>query len=355
MQVEGLPLFFIHHHTENHMSSTAVITQPTGPAAGFGLLMSPQTIEQVQSFCLMLSKTEFVPKAFRGKPDSIMVVGAMGARLGVDVFSSMAGIADINGRPSVWGDLLLAVCMNNPHFEDCLESFDGKPYEDTFRAVCIAKRKGREPVVRSFSVIEAKEAGLWKKEGPWSKTPQRQMQMRARAFALRDTFADTLAGFKMAEEMIDADPIDVTSTATVHDEPKPGKVRTVKEKAPEPKQEAQPNDDKEPVVILGADEPKQDETPQRPLTSLEKAQAMAPADVTVDVIWKRCTVLSTLKEPKQAGACLLQIIKEHNTAWKIATVSDLGGEADAERKRYLVELETKVAAWSTQFAKGVEL
>ena len=335
--------------------STALITQPSAPAAGFGLLMSPQTIEQVQSFCLMLSKTEFVPKAFRGKPDSIMVVGAMGARLGVDVFSAMAGIADINGRPSVWGDLLLAVCMNNPHFEDCLESFEGKPYEDTFRAVCVAKRKGREPVVRSFSVIEAKEAGLWKKEGPWSKTPQRQMQMRARAFALRDTFADTLAGFKMAEEMNDADPIDVTSTATVHDEPKPGKVRTVKEKAPEPKQEAQPNDDKEPVVILGADEPEKKTEPEKVTTNLEKAQAIDPKDVTVDLIWKRCTTLSTLKEPKGAGPCLLTVIKENNAKWKISTVSDLGGETDEKRKEYLVELEQRVAKWSGEFAKGVEL
>lgn len=343
--------------------STAVITQPTGPAAGFGLLMSPQTIEQVQSFCLMLSKTEFVPKAFRGKPDSIMVVGAMGARLGVDVFSAMSGIADINGRPSVWGDLLLAVCMNSPHFEDCLESFEGKPYEDTFRAVCIVKRKGREPVVRSFSVIEAKEAGLWKKEGPWSKTPQRQMQMRARAFALRDTFADTLAGFKMAEEMMDAEPIDVTATSTVHDEPKAGKVRTVKaekvaDKAPETKQEAPANDDKEPVVIMGADEPPADhpEAPfPKPLTNLEKAQAMDPKDVTVDAIWKRCLVLVKTSEPKDAGLCLQTVIKERSAAWKIGTVSDLGGETDDNRKRYLVELETAVANWSAKFARGVEL
>lgn len=342
--------------------STAVITQPNGPAAGFGLLMSPQTVEQVRDFCKMLANTEFVPKAFRGKPDSIMVVGAMGARLGVDVFSSMAGIADINGRPSVWGDLLLAVCMNNPHFEDCLESFEGKPYEDTFRAVCVVKRKGREPVVRSFSVIEAKEAGLWKKEGPWSKTPQRQMQMRARAFALRDTFADTLAGFKMAEEMLDAEPIDVTHTSTVHDEPRPGKVRTPKEKPPA---EAKPteactdtkvNDDKDPVVILGADEPEKKPEPyDRPLTNLEKAQAMDPAAVTCDLIFKRCTHLSTLNEPKQAGACLLAVIKEHNAKWKVKTVSDLGGETDDNRKAYLVELEQRVAKWSSEFAKGVEL
>lgn len=310
--------------------STAVITQPNGPAAGFGLLMSPQTVEQVREFCKMLANTEFVPKAFRGKPDSIMVVGAMGARLGVDVFSSMAGIADINGRPSVWGDLLLAVCMNNPHFEDCLESFEGKPYEDTFRAVCVAKRKGREPVVRSFSVIEAKEAGLWKKEGPWSKTPQRQMQMRARAFALRDTFADTLAGFKMAEEMLDAEPIDVTHTSTVHDEPKPGKVRAVKDKAPakatEAGTDAKPaNDDKEPVVILGADEPPADH-PESPI----------PKIITIADCVTQATALFKTEDGKR-------LLKDHLKAWKVEKVQELGELPDEEIARYFHKLEEIVA------------
>ena len=336
--------------------STAVITQtsPTGPAWLTGILGDLATAMPIAK---MLADSELVPKAYRGKPADILIAGAMGNRLGVDLFTSLGGIAPINGKAGVYGDLMLAVCQVHSSFDDVLEVFEGKPYEDTFSAVCTAKRKGREPVVRRFSVIEAKEAGLWKKAGPWTQTPQRMLQMRARAFALRDTWSDVLAGLHSVEELRDGDAIDVTHTSTVHDEPKAGKVRTVKEKAPEVKPTEEgtdtKNDDKEPVVILGADEPPKE--PEKVLTNLEKAQAMDAAAVTVDVIWKRCTVLSTLKEPKQAGACLLQIIKEHNAAWKIATVSDLGGESDAERKRYLVELETKVAAWSTQFAKGQEL
>lgn len=330
----------------------------TKPAAGFGLLLSPETIEQVREFCKMLAATEFVPKAYRGKPDSIMVVGAMGARLGVDVFSAMAGIADINGRPSVYGDLMLAVCMNHPAFEDCLEVFEGKPYEDTFTAICTAKRKGREPVVRRFSVIEAKEASLWKKAGPWTATPQRMLQMRARAFALRDTFTDALAGFHAVEEMEGA--IDVTSTSTVHEEPKPGKKREAKEKiavetkaeAPiETKKEDAPNDDKDPVVILGADDkPAAADHPEHQPTRLQQAQAMDAKAVTVDVIWNRCT---ELMKTKDKGTYLQAVIKECNAAWAIKTVSDLGGETDDNRKNYLIDLETRIAKWVAEFGNGV--
>lgn len=293
--------------------NTNVITQPSGPAAGFGLLMSPQTIEQVQAFCTMLSKTEFVPKSFRGKPDSIMVVGAMGARLGVDVFSAMAGIADINGRPSVWGDLLLAVCMNQPQFEDCLESYEGKPYEDTFKAICVAKRKGREPVVRSFSVIEAKESGLWKKQGPWTATPQRMLQMRARSFALRDTFADALAGFRTVEEMEDSALVDVTATSTVHDTPKAGKAREAKPKAKEPELTAEPEtaNDQEPVVIV--------DDASKPAPTMEDVKAQAA------FLWKT-----------EDGKRLL---KDHMASWKINELKELADMEPGEIPRFYLKLD----------------
>jgi hypothetical protein len=203
---------------ESTALTTAVKAPPT--AAGFGLLMSPQSIAEVRALCESFAKTDFVPKAFRGKPDAIMVVGAMGARLGVDVFAAMAGIADINGKPAIYGDLMLAVVLNHPACEDVQETFEGKPYEDTFRAICTVKRKGKAPTVRSFSVTEAKEAALWKKAGPWTNTPQRMLQMRARSFALRDSFADALAGFHSREEMEDAQEAEVLAVRT---EPAPAR------------------------------------------------------------------------------------------------------------------------------------
>jgi hypothetical protein len=211
------------------MNSTALTTQPA--ASGFALAMSPQTIADAREFCNMLAKTEFVPKAFRSKPDSIMVVGAMGARLGVDVFTAMSGIADINGKPCVYGDLMMAVCQNHPAFIDCVEAFEGTPYEKEFRAVCVVTRKGREPVVRSFSVVEAIEGLLWKKSGPWTTAPQRMLQMRARAFALRDAFSDALAGFHSREEMEDA--IDVQSERVPNiPDAKDAKVRQISTSSP---------------------------------------------------------------------------------------------------------------------------
>ncbi len=298
------------------MSTTALATTTSQPVAtGFALIMSPQTVEAAREFCVMLSKTEFIPKAFRGKPDSIMVVGAMGARIGVDVFSAMAGIADINGKPSIYGDLMLAVCVNSSGFMDCVETFEGTAYEKEFRAVCVVTRKGREPVVRSFSVLEAMEAQLWKKAGPWTSTPQRMLQMRARAFALRDTFPDRLAGMHSREEMEDAVDVEHERVPNVPDA-QPAKVRELTTSAPAPI---------DPVVSASADNATAPAAGDEPvvLTGL-------PAEITVEGIQKEFTVLWKLAPGgKDKG-------KEILAAWKLAGVSEMAG-ADQEQRAKLVD------------------
>lgn len=97
---------------------------------------------------------------------------------------------------------MMALVQASPVCEDVEEFFEG---EDTPNpvAVCIAKRKNRKPVIAKFSVEDAKRAGLWGKQGPWSAYPKRMMQMRARGFALRDAFPDVLKGLISAEEAAD--------------------------------------------------------------------------------------------------------------------------------------------------------
>ena len=69
-----------------------------------------------------------------------------------------------------------------------------------------------ETIARSFSVADAKKASLWNKQGPWQQYPKRMLQMRARAWALRDGCADMLRGFQVREEVEDYQPVrDVTA------------------------------------------------------------------------------------------------------------------------------------------------
>jgi hypothetical protein len=166
----------------------------------------PRTFEGIMAFCGMLADSELVPKDYRGKPANVAVAIQMGAELGITAMQAIQNIAVVNGRPSVWGDLMKAIVVASP----LCELFDEDPPNVALKnqkGRCRVQRRGdTEPYEVTFSVDDAKTAKLWGKDSPWSTNPGRMLQMRARAFACRDKFPDLLKGLHMAEEMIDVTP-----------------------------------------------------------------------------------------------------------------------------------------------------
>ena len=163
---------------------------------------APATLTEAVTFSEMLSNSNMVPKAYQGKPQDILVCIQWGMEMGLAPMQSLQNIAVINGKPSVYGDAMMALVQASPVCEDVEEYFENEGTPNPV-AVCVAKRKGRKPVTAKFSVEDAKRAGLWAKQGPWSAYPKRMMQMRARGFALRDAFPDVLKGLISVEEAQD--------------------------------------------------------------------------------------------------------------------------------------------------------
>jgi hypothetical protein len=163
---------------------------------------APATLTEAIQFSDMLASSSMVPKAYQGKPQDILVCVQWGYEMGLAPMQALQNIAVINGKPSVYGDAMMALVQASAVCEDVEEFFENEGTPNPV-AVCIAKRKNRKPVVAKFSVEDAKRAGLWGKQGPWSAYPKRMMQMRARGFALRDAFPDVLKGLISAEEAQD--------------------------------------------------------------------------------------------------------------------------------------------------------
>lgn len=184
--------------------TTAVATQeryPThqlAPAQSFDL--SPRNLEEAMRMCDLLSKSDLVPKDFQGKPGNMLVAIQWGAEIGLKPLQAMQNIAVINGRPSLWGDSVLALVLASPVCEYVQE------WEEGDTAFCRVKRRGGFEKVTSFSAADAKTAGLAGKSGPWTQYPKRMRQLRARGFALRDQFADVLKGMPITEELADYSP-----------------------------------------------------------------------------------------------------------------------------------------------------
>ena len=174
--------------------------------------LAPQTFAQALEFAGYLADSDMVPKDFKGKPGNCLIAMQWGAEVGLQALQALQSIAVINGRPALWGDGLIAIVRSSPACEYILEEDDGK------MATCRVKRRGEPEQARTFSMDDAKAAGLQGKQGPWSQYPKRMRQMRARAFALRDVFPDVLRGMPVAEEVMDT-PKDMGTAQVVDARP----------------------------------------------------------------------------------------------------------------------------------------
>lgn len=178
--------------------STAVVVPLKAGGRVSGII--PQTIEETFRLAQAIAKSGLAPRGM-DKPESIMVAIMHGAEIGLPPMQSLQRIAVVNGRPTVWGDGLPALLW--------ARGFSIQERIEESTAFCTVIRPGGEAITRSFSVADAKKAGLWGKAGPWTQYPDRMLQMRARGFACRDGAADVLGGLYIteeAEDIIDVSP-----------------------------------------------------------------------------------------------------------------------------------------------------
>lgn len=181
------------------MSQNLPAARPQITAGGQVAALIPQSLDEAFRVSQAIAASGLAPRGI-DKAEQIMVAIMAGAELGLAPFQSLQSFAVVNGRPTLWGDGLLAVVRGRGVRVREWREGEG----DYMVAYCEAIRPDTgEEIERSFSVPEAKKAGLWGKTGPWQQYPQRMLQMRARALALRDGCADMLRGIQVREEVED--------------------------------------------------------------------------------------------------------------------------------------------------------
>jgi len=161
--------------------------------------MLPRNFEGLYRMSEIFAASGLMPKGI-DTPASVFVAITMGLEVGLSPMQAVQNIAVINNRPCLWGDSVLALVRASGLLEDFDETDDGET------ATCTAYRKGQtKPIIRKFSMSDARQAELAGKSGPWKQYPKRMRQMRARSWTLRDGFGDVLKGLHVAEEVQDYD------------------------------------------------------------------------------------------------------------------------------------------------------
>lgn len=189
----------------------------------------PTTVEEAYRLATAIIKAGLAPDSYniggngadRDQPDpqKILIGILKSLEVGLPPISGLSQIAIINKRPSLWGDGALALVQQAGLVQRVEQGFEGAEntgdvninnFPDDFRAVYKIWRKAQpNPYEGIFSVRDAKRANLWSnpRRPIWIQYPKRMLMARARAYALREGFADALSGLAIREELEELPPL----------------------------------------------------------------------------------------------------------------------------------------------------
>lgn len=162
-----------------------------------------------------IAKTDFVPSALRGKPESVLAAILTGHELGIGPMQSLAKIHVIEGRPAMAAELMRALVLAKGHDLWVVEA-------NNTRCTVGAKRSGsdRESTF-TWTKDDAKTAGLDGRKN-WRQYPRAMLLARATSEAIRAVFPDVVAGVSYSvEELTDGDVLDPDAATETPDPPAP--------------------------------------------------------------------------------------------------------------------------------------
>src|SRR5690242_11082971 len=116
----------------------------------------PQSVEEAFRLANIFHKSGMVPASLK-TPEQVMVAMMAGAELGMVPFQAVRHIAVVNGRPTLWGDGLVAVARSQG--VRIGERMEGEG--EGAIAICeVTRPDSGEVITRTFSAADAKKAGL---------------------------------------------------------------------------------------------------------------------------------------------------------------------------------------------------
>lgn len=159
----------------------------------------PTDLSGLVHLATMIAKSSICPADARGDIGAIAMLVAFGSTRGLKWSQSLMELSVIKGKVTASAQLLHAWCASSP---DC-EQFD--VIESTPKqAVVRVKRRGWEKSRDfTYTVEEAKVAGIMRQGGAWYSNPRAMCVARARSGAARLWFPEVVSGVYAAEEIKD--------------------------------------------------------------------------------------------------------------------------------------------------------
>lgn len=190
--------------------STDVVPQTSAPPAV--LTEAGQRWADAWRLAQRISKTEFVPRSFQGRPEAVLAAILYGDELGLGPMQALRNIHVIEGKVGASPELMRGMVARAGHRIEFVEYTDTKV---TLRGTRIEGGVKQAPLEVTWTIADAERAGLLKivsgkvvakssKGGalPWEAYTRAMLLARASSELCRANFADVIGGLSYTPEEI---------------------------------------------------------------------------------------------------------------------------------------------------------
>lgn len=181
------------------VATTAIVPSPQPQ----GLTVA--SLDEAEKMAEKLAASSLVPDHFQGKPSDCFMAIAFGVELGLPPVTSLASIAVVKGKPTLYAATMVALVMASGKAKS-FNHVSSSATEATYETV----RHGQKLRRYTFTMQEAKDAQLTfdgqNSKSMYSKYAKQMLEARAKSFLCRDVYPDVLHGLEGYEEVRDRGP-----------------------------------------------------------------------------------------------------------------------------------------------------
>lgn len=192
--------------------NTSLVVAP-GPNA---MMLRPASLDDAIKLSEKLAGNPTLPQEFQ-KANSILLIILKAADLKLSVAQAFEGLHVIKGRVVMSSAMATGLVIRDPLCEyfECVSETDEEVIYETKRV------GGKKPIRGSFTVAQAKAAGLWKPDSNWQKFTSDMLHARARARCARRAYPDLLLGMPPMREDVEDGVIELTENGGKWEAPPP--------------------------------------------------------------------------------------------------------------------------------------
>src|SRR6516165_2816814 len=120
--------------------------------------------EEMYRFAKAVALSKFNPYPNDWTDVDCFICLQKGAEVGMSPMQSLESIYVVNNRATIFGDAPKGLVEASGLMIDYDQYEEGKPFEDDYKWIVSSHRRGRsKPLITTYSVADAKTAGLWDK------------------------------------------------------------------------------------------------------------------------------------------------------------------------------------------------